>query len=71
MVDNIRIEKIISAPISATKFLLEVRAQLDVRHCPNLQLWAISRKYNDSTLMKWQKPQFRIQAIILCNFQEN
>ena len=53
--DNIRIEKIIYAPIWATKSLLEVSALLDVRHCANLQSCAISRKTNDATL-KWQKP---------------
>ena len=35
--DNIKIGKIISAPIWATKFFfLEVAALLDVRYCPNL-----------------------------------
>ena len=57
MLDN-RIEKIISAPILTTKNVLEVLALLDVRHCPKLQSCAISRKSNDATLRKWQKPKF-------------
>ena len=35
---------------------LEVSALLDVRHCPKLQSCAISRKTNDATLSKWEKP---------------
>ena len=54
--DNIRIEKIISAPILPAKFFLEVSALLAVRHCPKLQSWAISEKTNDGILRKWQKP---------------
>ena len=49
MLDNIRIEKVISAPI-----LLEVLALLDVRYRPNLLSCATSRKTNDAT-RKWQK----------------
>ena len=52
---DIRIEKIISDPISATKLFLEVPALVVVRHCPKLQSCAISRKSNDATLRKWQK----------------
>ena len=46
MVDNIGIEKIISAPIWVTIFfcLFEVSVLLDARHCPKLQSWVISRK---------------------------
>ena len=57
--DNIRIEKIISATIWATEFFFfffEISALLDVRQCPKLQSCAISRKTNDATLRKWQKP---------------
>ena len=36
-------------------FFFEVSALLDVRHCPNLQSCAISRKTSDTTLRKWQK----------------
>ena len=57
--DKIRPEKIISALILAcyaliwtTKFFLEVSALLDVRHCPKLQSFAISRKTNDENLRK-------------------
>ena len=50
--DDIRIENIISTPISATNFFLKVLALLDVRHCPKLQSCARSRKYNDATLRK-------------------
>ena len=55
--DDIRIEKIISAPIWATIFFffLEVLFLVGVRHCPKLQSWAIARKTNDATLRKWQK----------------
>ena len=54
--NNIRIEKISQAPIWATKFFLEVSDILDVRHCPKLESCTISRKTNDATLTKWQKP---------------
>ena len=50
--DDIRIENIISTPISATNLFLKVLALLDVRHCPKLQSCARSRKYNDATLRK-------------------
>ena len=50
--DDIRIEKIISAPIWATKWFLEVSALLDVGYCPKLQSCAISRKTNHPTLRK-------------------
>ena len=50
--DDTRIEKIISAPILATKYFLEVSDLLDVRHCPKLQSCAISHKYNDATSRK-------------------
>ena len=50
--DKIKIEKMISAPISTTIFL-EISVLLDVRHCTKLQSFAISRKY-DVTLRKWQ-----------------
>ena len=53
--DNIRIEKIISVPIWATRFFLEVSALLDARHCTKPQSYAISTK-TDVTLRKWQKP---------------
>ena len=54
--DNIRIEKIIAAPILPPKIFLEISALLAVRHCPKLQSWAISEKTNDGILRKWQKP---------------
>ena len=54
--DNIRIEKIISAPIWATKLSWEVSAPLDVRHCPKLQSCAILKETYDATFLKWQKP---------------
>ena len=81
--DDIRMEKIISATILATKYFLEVSALLDIRHYPKLQSCAISRKYNDATLRKWQKTLTFVSwvlplllfrqwfSIILCNFQEN
>ena len=50
MLKNIRLEKIISAPIWATILFSELSALLDVRHCPKLQSCAISRKTNDATL---------------------
>ena len=37
MLDDIRIEKIVLAPIWVTKLLLEVSALPDVRNCPKLQ----------------------------------
>ena len=52
--DNIRIEKIILAPILPKNFF-EVSALLAVRHCPKLQSWLLSGKTNDGTLRKWQK----------------
>ena len=81
--DDIRMEKIISATILATKYFLEVSALLDIRHYPKLQSCAISRKYNDATLRKWQKTLTFVSwvlplllfrqwvSIILCNFQDN
>ena len=81
--DDIRMEKIISATILATKYFLEVSALLDIRHYPKLQSCAISRKYNNATLRKWQKTLTFVSwvlplllfrqwfSIILCNFQEN
>ena len=55
--DDIRIEKVILTPIWANFFFFfEVSALLDVRYCPKLQYCAISRKNNDETLRKWQKP---------------
>ena len=36
-------------------FFFEASALLNVRHCPNLQSCAISRKTNDANLRKWQK----------------
>ena len=54
--NNVKMVKFISTPIWATKFFLEVSALLDVRHCNKLQSCAISRKTNDATLRKWQKP---------------
>ena len=57
MLDNIRTEKIILAPIWAAKFFLEVSALLDVRYCPKLQSCAISRKTNDATLRKCGGPE--------------
>ena len=35
----------------------EVSALLDVRHCPKLQSYAISRETNDANLRKWEKIQ--------------
>ena len=55
-IDNIRIKKFILAPIFATNYFLDVSVLLDVKHCPKLQSCATSRKYNDVTLRKWQKP---------------
>ena len=52
------VENLISAPIQATKFFLEVSALLDVRHCLKLQSCAISRKTNDVNLRKSQKFNF-------------
>ena len=81
--DDIRMEKIISATILATKYFLEVSALLDIRHYPKLQSCAISRKHNNATLRKWQKTLTFVSwvlplllfrqwfSIILCNFQEN
>ena len=81
--DDIRMEKIISATILATKYFLEVSALLDIRHYPKLQSCAISRKYNNATLRKSQKTLTFVSwvlplllfrqwfSIILCNFQEN
>ena len=81
--DDIRMEKIISATILATKYFLEVSALLDIRHYPKLQSCAISRKYNNATLRKWQKTLTFVSwvlplllfrqwfSIILCNFKEN
>ena len=62
MLNNIRIEKIISPPIRATNFFFffffffEVSALLNARHCPKLQSSTISRKTNDGTLRKWENP---------------
>ena len=56
--DDIRIEKIISAPIRNTKLFLEVSALRDVTHCVKLRSCALSRKTNDATLRKLQKPYF-------------
>ena len=39
----------------------EVSALLDVRHCLKLKSCVISRKTNDATLRKSQKPSFRTQ----------
>ena len=52
---NNRIDKIILVPIWAIYIYIEVSALLDVRHCPNLQSCAISRKTNDENLRKWKK----------------
>ena len=49
---KIRIEKIISASIWATKSFLEVLAVPDVRHCAKLQSCAKSKKANDTTWWK-------------------
>ena len=48
--DDIRIEKIILAPIWATKHFLEVSALLNVIDCHKLQSCAISRETNNATL---------------------
>ena len=57
MLDNMRIEKMISAPIWATNFLFfKISALSDVRNCPKLHSCTVSRKTNDTTLRKWQKP---------------
>ena len=42
-------------------FFVKVLALLDVRHCPKLQSYAISRKYNDTTFRKLQKHKFQTQ----------
>ena len=55
MLDNIRIENIISASIWVTNFFLEVSAVLDVRHCPKLQSCVISRKTNESIMKTMTK----------------
>ena len=57
MLNNIRIEKIISTPIWAPIFL-KVSALLDVTHCPKLQFCTISIKTNNATLRKWQNPYY-------------
>ena len=54
--NNIRIEKIIAAPILPQKFFLEVSALIAVTNFSKLQSWAISGKTNDGTLRKWPKP---------------
>ena len=68
--NDITIENIISSPIWTTEsqnrlfvclFVFEVSALLDVRHCPKLQFCAISKKTNNATLRKWQKPSFQIK----------
>ena len=52
--DNFYIEAIfINADYSKNK---HVSALLDGRHCTKLQSCAISKKTNDATLRKWQKP---------------
>ena len=56
----IRLEKIISAPMLAPKFFLEVSALEAVRHCPKLQSWAISGKTNDGILRKKQNAVSKI-----------
>ena len=67
-IDDSWIENIISTPIWATIFFIiiiifffEVSALLDVRHCPKLLSCAISRKTNDATFRKWQKPYFHTE----------
>ena len=52
--DNIRIEKIISAPIWLTeKFFSEVSALLDVRHCPKLQSCEYQGKLIPANTQRW------------------
>ena len=41
MLNDIIIEKIISALIWATRYFLEVSALVDVRHCPKMQSCAV------------------------------
>ena len=55
MLNNIR-KKRSFQPQFEPQFFLEVSALTDVRHCPKLQYCAISKKTNDTTLKKWQKP---------------
>ena len=50
VLDNIRIKKIISAPIWAGNTLYEVSALIDLRHCPKSRSCATSRKTSDVTL---------------------
>ena len=57
MLDNTRMEKIISVAICTTIFF-EVSALLDVRHCPKLQSYAISRKTSDATWENGKNPNF-------------
>ena len=52
MLNDIRIEKIMTIPIPAKKTFLDISSLLDVRHCPKLQSCAISKKYNDATMRK-------------------
>ena len=53
--NNIRIEKIISAPIWTTNIFWRFSLYLDLRHCPKLQSCAISRKNNQPNLKKMTK----------------
>ena len=56
--NNIRIEKVISVPISVTKAFFEVSALLDVRHCPKLQSFVTSRKHNMQPWQNGKSPNF-------------
>ena len=54
--NDIRIEKSILVPIWDTNPFLEVSGLLNYRHCLKLQSCTLSRKTNDATLRKLQKP---------------
>ena len=59
--DNIRIEKVISASIQVIIllfFLFVVSTLLDVRQCPKLQPYTISRKSYDTTSKNGKNPNF-------------
>ena len=58
--NHIRMENIISAPIWASNFFLEVLALLDVRHRSKLQPCAISRKSNEPQLINDKKPYLEL-----------
>ena len=47
--------RVCQALIWTKKSFLEVSAILDVRHCPKLESYAISRENNDANLRNWHK----------------